>query len=195
MLQPDLGTALAIALRRHRHDVPRRARLSLVRRQRRSAAAVRPRLPIFFVLHDYQRAASSIFLDPDSDPLGAGYHITQSKIAIGSGGHLGKGFVNGSQSHLRLPARAAHRFRLRDHGRGMGPVRHAVRACWCYTVILRWGVLVPSRAKSQFARLTGRWDDRDDLLLRRSINLAMVTGPCPGRRHPVAASVAMADRR
>jgi rod shape determining protein RodA len=41
-----------------------------------------------------------VFMDPESDPLGSGYHITQSKIAIGSGGFLGKGFGNGSQSHL-----------------------------------------------------------------------------------------------
>ncbi len=52
------------------------------------------------MLHDYQRRRVTTFLDPESDPLGAGYHITQSKIAIGSGGIFGKGFGNGSQSHL-----------------------------------------------------------------------------------------------
>ena len=52
------------------------------------------------MLHDYQRKRVTIFLDPESDPLGAGYHISQSKIAIGSGGIFGKGFLNGSQSHL-----------------------------------------------------------------------------------------------
>ena len=53
-----------------------------------------------FVLHDYQRNRILIFLDPESDPLRTGYHITQSKIAIGSGGFWGKGFLNGTQSHL-----------------------------------------------------------------------------------------------
>jgi rod shape determining protein RodA len=57
-------------------------------------------LVYFFALHDYQRARVSTFLDPESDPLGAGYHIAQSKIAIGSGGIFGKGFNNGTQSHL-----------------------------------------------------------------------------------------------
>src|SRR6185503_14991572 len=57
-------------------------------------------LAYFFVLHDYQRERVTTFINPESDPLGAGYHITQSKIAIGSGGFLGKGFGNGSQSHL-----------------------------------------------------------------------------------------------
>ena len=52
------------------------------------------------MMHEYQRKRVLIFLDPESDPLGAGYHISQSKIAIGSGGIFGKGFLNGSQSHL-----------------------------------------------------------------------------------------------
>jgi rod shape determining protein RodA len=51
-------------------------------------------------LHDYQRRRVEIFLNPDKDPLGSGYHITQSKIALGSGGVSGKGFMQGTQSHL-----------------------------------------------------------------------------------------------
>lgn len=58
-------------------------------------------LPILWsVMHDYQRKRVLTFLNPESDPLGAGYHITQSKIALGSGGILGKGYLEGSQSHL-----------------------------------------------------------------------------------------------
>ncbi len=59
-------------------------------------------IPLFwtFVMHDYQRQRVLTFLDPESDPLGAGYHIIQSKIAIGSGGIYGKGWLNGTQSHL-----------------------------------------------------------------------------------------------
>ena len=53
-------------------------------------------------LHDYQKQRVLTFLDPESDPLGAGYHITQSKIAIGSGGIEGKGFMQGTQSHLNF---------------------------------------------------------------------------------------------
>ena len=52
------------------------------------------------MMHGYQRKRIDVFLDPESDPLGAGYHIAQSKIAIGSGGIWGKGFLHGSQSHL-----------------------------------------------------------------------------------------------
>lgn len=53
-------------------------------------------------LHDYQRNRVLTFLDPERDPLGAGYHIMQSKIALGSGGVFGKGFLNGTQSHLNF---------------------------------------------------------------------------------------------
>lgn len=52
------------------------------------------------LLHDYQKERVLTFLDPSRDPLGAGYHITQSKIAFGAGGFLGKGFLNGSQNQL-----------------------------------------------------------------------------------------------
>lgn len=53
-------------------------------------------------LHDYQKLRVLTFLNPESDPLGAGYHIMQSKIALGSGGLLGKGFLQGTQSHLNF---------------------------------------------------------------------------------------------
>ena len=53
-----------------------------------------------YVLHDYQKKRVEVFLNPESDPLGSGYNITQSKIAIGSGGFLGKGYLKGTQSHL-----------------------------------------------------------------------------------------------
>lgn len=53
-------------------------------------------------LHDYQKQRVLTFLDPERDPLGAGYHIIQSKIALGSGGVFGKGFLNGTQSHLNF---------------------------------------------------------------------------------------------
>lgn len=59
-------------------------------------------IPIFwnFVMYDYQKQRVLTFLNPESDPLGAGYHIIQSKIAIGSAGFFGKGFMQGTQSHL-----------------------------------------------------------------------------------------------
>ena len=61
---------------------------------------------LWYKLHDYQRTRVLTFLNPENDPLGSGYHIIQSKIAIGSGGVYGKGWLNGSQAHLEfLPER------------------------------------------------------------------------------------------
>jgi rod shape determining protein RodA len=64
------------------------------------------------LLHDYQRQRVLTLLDPSQDPLGAGYHIIQSTIAVGSGGLLGKGWLNGTQTHLDF-SRSAHRLHLR----------------------------------------------------------------------------------
>ncbi len=70
------------------------------------AAAAGMPLLWYFGMHDYQRERVLTFLDPERDPLGAGYHIIQSKIAIGSGGMYGKGWLAGTQSHLEfLPER------------------------------------------------------------------------------------------
>src|SRR6202022_5081019 len=68
-----------------------------------AAIAAAAALPgIWHLLRDYQKNRIYTFLDPDTDPLGAGYHILQSKIALGSGGLFGKGFLQGSQSHLNF---------------------------------------------------------------------------------------------
>lgn len=67
------------------------------------AAGAAAAAPIgWMMLHDYQRQRVLTFMDPERDPLGAGYHITQSKIALGSGGWEGKGFLKGTQSHLNF---------------------------------------------------------------------------------------------
>ena len=98
MLQPDLGTATMIAVGgvtvRFLAGIPLRLVVG-------SGVAFAAALPIIYsMLHDYQKKRVLIFLNPEEDALGAGYHITQSKIAIGSGGLFGKGFLNGTQSHL-----------------------------------------------------------------------------------------------
>ena len=103
--QPDLGTAIMVAL----------AGLSVVFLAGISAQVIAITLillgllaPILWhFMHDYQKLRILMLLDPEKDPLGAGYHIIQSKIAIGSGGGLGKGWLAGSLSHLNfLPEHA-----------------------------------------------------------------------------------------
>lgn len=100
MFQPDLGTAVMIILAGASMFFIAGAPLWMFGT---AAAAVAAAIPVaWHVLHDYQKKRVLTFLDPESDPLGAGYHITQSKIALGSGGIGGKGFLQGTQSHLNF---------------------------------------------------------------------------------------------
>ncbi|MAE52443.1 MAG: rod shape-determining protein RodA [Micavibrio sp.] len=100
LLQPDLGTSLMIvtagAAMLFMAGAPIWMFLTAI-------GAVVVSIPIAWqFLHEYQKNRVRTFLNPESDPLGAGYHITQSKIALGSGGIDGKGFLQGTQSHLNF---------------------------------------------------------------------------------------------
>lgn len=100
LLQPNLGTALIMALNGAAMLFMAGAPIWMFLG---GAAVVTGAVPVIWhFMHDYQKQRVMTFLNPESDPLGAGYHITQSKIAIGSGGFSGKGFLNGSQSHLNF---------------------------------------------------------------------------------------------
>ncbi len=101
MLQPDLGTSLMIVMAGAAVFFVAGAPLWLFIGGIAAVAALIPVAWQFF-LHDYQKQRVLTFLDPSRDPLGAGYHITQSKIALGSGGIEGKGFLQGTQSHLNF---------------------------------------------------------------------------------------------
>jgi len=103
--QPDLGTALLVmaggALTILLAGVTVRVMLAV------GALALTAAPVLWAYMHDYQKARVFTFLNPESDPLGTGYNIIQSKIAIGSGGLFGKGWLNGTQSHLEfLPERS-----------------------------------------------------------------------------------------
>jgi len=103
--QPDLGTSLLIAASGIFALLLAGISSRLVGGLTLLGAACAP-LAWFFGMHDYQRQRVLTFLNPESDPLGSGYHIIQSKIAIGSGGLFGKGWLNGTQSQLEfLPER------------------------------------------------------------------------------------------
>lgn len=96
--QPDLGTAIMIAIAGG--SVILFAGMSWRLLTALSGLAITGLPLLWFLMHDYQRQRVLTFLNPNRDPLGAGYHIIQSKIAIGSGGFWGKGWFNGTQSHL-----------------------------------------------------------------------------------------------
>jgi rod shape determining protein RodA len=99
-LQPDLGTALLIAVSGCITIFLSGLRWRVIGALAALAAVTAPAL--WMVMHDYQRERVHTFLDPESDPLGAGWNIIQSKIAVGSGGLFGKGWLNGTQSHLEF---------------------------------------------------------------------------------------------
>ncbi|MCB9991860.1 MAG: rod shape-determining protein RodA [Rhodospirillales bacterium] len=101
LLQPDLGTSLMIIMAGAAMFFIAGASKWLFIGGIAGTAAIIP-LAWQFGLHDYQKQRVRTFLDPESDPLGAGYHITQSKIALGSGGIEGRGFLKGTQSHLNF---------------------------------------------------------------------------------------------
>ncbi|MCL1035990.1 rod shape-determining protein RodA [Shewanella corallii] len=111
-------------------------------------------LPIlwFFLMHDYQRTRVLTLLDPEKDPLGAGYHIIQSKIAIGSGGFWGKGWLEGTQSQLEfLPERHTD-FIFAVIGEEFGLIGILLLLA-LYVFIIARGLTIASRAQTSFARL------------------------------------------
>ncbi len=98
--QPDLGTALLIAVSGCITIFLAGLRWRYILGLAGLLAAAAP--AAWFNMHEYQRNRVRIFLDPESDPLGSGWNIIQSKIAVGSGGLLGKGWLHGTQSHLEF---------------------------------------------------------------------------------------------
>ena len=106
-----------------------------------------------FLLHDYQRQRVLTFLNPQNDPLGAGYHTIQSQIAIGSGGIFGKGFMNGSQAQLEfLPERSTD-FIFAVIGEEWGLVGCIVLMA-LYLLVIGRGLYIATQAQDTFTRLT-----------------------------------------
>jgi len=99
--QPDLGTAMLLALTGAGMVILAGLSWRIIVAAVAAAAAAIPPI-VMFVLHEYQRQRVLNFLNPESDPSGSGYHALQSKIALGSGGLLGKGYGLGSQSQLNF---------------------------------------------------------------------------------------------
>jgi len=105
-----------------------------------------------FVLHDYQKRRVLTFLDPESDALGAGWNITQAKIAIGSGGTTGKGFLGGTQSKLNFLPEKHTDFIFTNFAEEFGFVG-SIALLILFAVIIGYGVQIAGSARSQFGRL------------------------------------------
>ena len=129
------------------------------------------------LMHDYQRQRVLTLLDPENDPLGAGYHIIQSKIAIGSGGLYGKGWLNGTQSQLDfLPERSTD-FIFAAYAEEFGFIGILVLLAIYIFIIIR-GLLIAVQAQDTFTRLLAG-SLTMTFFIYVFVNIGMVTGILP----------------
>jgi len=128
-------------------------------------------------LHGYQKRRVLAFLDPQSDPLGFGYHILQSKIALGSGGMFGKGFMQGTQSHLNFLPEKQTDFIFTMFSEEFG-FFGGIGLLALYVLLMIYGMIVSLRAQNQFGRLVAG-GVTFIVFLYVFINIAMVIGLVP----------------
>ena len=175
MLQPDLGTALAIVFGGVTVMFLAGVRLWLFLG---AGVATVAAMPIAWgLLHDYQKKRVLIFLDPATDPRGAGYHITQSKIAIGSGGFNGKGYLAGTQSHLDYLPELQTDFIFATMAEEWGLVG-GLFIIIGFGIILAWGIRTALGGTTQFERLLALGLTAT-LFFYLAINMMMVMGLAP----------------
>ena len=148
--QPDLGTAVLIASAGVIALFLAGLSWRLITMLAIVGAACLPAL--WYVMHDYQRRRVLMFIDPEQDPLGAGYHIIQSKIAIGSGGIYGKGWLNGTQSQLEfLPERSTD-FILAVFSEEFG-LLGVISLLSVYLFVVLRGLYIAMNAQDAFGRI------------------------------------------
>jgi rod shape determining protein RodA len=128
-------------------------------------------------LHDYQRARIDTFLQPETDPLGAGYNIIQSKIALGSGGMWGQGYLQGTQGHLDFLPEKQTDFIFTMIGEEFGFVGGVV-VMGLLCLIVLGGMLIALRCRHQFGRLVALGISTN-FFLYVFVNIAMVMGVIP----------------
>ena len=131
----------------------------------------------FYVLRDYQRARIMTFINPESDTLGSGYHIIQSKIALGSGGVFGKGYLMGTQGHLNFLPEKQTDFIFTMLAEEFGLVG-GLTLLGLYIIILFYGFSISLSSRNHFGRLLGM-GVTITFFLYIFINIAMVMGLVP----------------
>jgi rod shape determining protein RodA len=132
---------------------------------------------LWSMLHDYQRQRILTLLDPTTDPLGAGYHIIQATIAIGSGGVLGKGWLNGTQAQLDFVPERSTDFILAVYGEEFGLIGNIVLIT-LYLLIIGRGLMIAANASTVFSRLTAGAITLS-FFVYAFVNMGMVTGILP----------------
>jgi rod shape determining protein RodA len=174
--QPDLGTAMILLFVGGLMFFIAGVRLWLFAAVLIIAISVFP-IVWKFVLHDYQKKRIEIFLDPEKDPLGSGYNIIQSKIAIGSGGVSGKGLLNGSQSQLSFLPEHQTDFIFTMLSEELGFIG-GVSILILYLIIFIYGVKISLGCKNHFGRLLSL-GITSIIFFHVFINIAMVMGMIP----------------
>jgi rod shape determining protein RodA len=175
MIQPDLGTALVVLMGAGVMFFLAGVRLwKFITLGVLGLAAI----PIAWnLMREYQQNRVLTFLNPERDPLGTGYHILQSKIALGSGGLFGKGYMQGTQSHLNfLPERQTD-FIFTMLAEEFGMVG-ALTLIGLYIIIMIYGFAIAFRARHQFGRLVAAGITAT-IFFYVFINMAMVMGLIP----------------
>ncbi|MEA3033121.1 MAG: rod shape determining protein RodA [Sphingomonadales bacterium] len=175
LVQPDLGTAVMVVA----GGITMMFLAGLpLRLFAGGAAFVAVAGPVAFsFLHEYQRQRVLIFMNPEADPSGAGYHIRQSQIAIGSGGLFGKGFLNGTQSHLQYLPENHTDFIFATMAEEWG-LLGGILIIVAYALVIKWGIGVALEAKDRFSRLTAA-GLTTTIFFYVAINLMMVMGLAP----------------
>ena len=148
--QPDLGTSLLVAGSGSLTLFLAGLRWRYIMAVFGLAAAAAPAL--WYVMHEYQRNRVRTFLDPESDPLGSGWNIIQSKIAVGSGGVLGKGWLNGTQSNLEFIPERHTDFILAVLSEEFG-LMGVLTLFAAYLFITGRGLFIASIARNTYGRL------------------------------------------
>ncbi len=176
LLQPDLGTALAIGFGGVMVMLLAGVQLRWFIAGGAAGAVLAP-LAFFYALKEYQQRRVMTLFDPEADPLGAGYHIIQSKIAIGSGGVFGKGFNNGTQSHLNYLPEPHTDFVFATMAEEWG-LAGGVFVLLMFALILRWGWSVALASRDRFAMLLAGGMVAT-IFFYVAVNLLMVMGFAP----------------
>ncbi len=132
---------------------------------------------LWYLMHDYQRQRVLTFLNPERDPLGAGYHIIQSKIAIGSGGLFGKGWLSGTQSQLHFLPEHTTDFIFAVCSEEFGFTGNILLISLFLLIVLR-GLYIATHAQDTFTRLLGG-SITITFFFSFFINIGMVTGVLP----------------
>lgn len=173
--QPDLGTAVMIAMGSGLLFFAAGVRLWKFAVVLLALVAAMPVAWEF--LHGYQKQRVMTFLNPETDPLGAGYHILQSKIALGAGGMFGKGYAQGTQSQLSFLPEKHTDFIFTTFAEEFG-LAGAIGLLGLYSFILAYGFAIAARARNQFGRLLA-FGITCLMFIYVFINIAMVTGLVP----------------